>query len=173
MAFFGRAWEGPQSTSKSHSSTDRGRHAVDPGDIPPSGWKDVLSRVKRRAIDNNLSITAAGVAFYALIATFPGLLALSGLYGLVFDRGEMGEQFSFLQAQLQPEATYLLVALLQGLAEADRSRLGFGIAGGVLVTLWGSSLGIRALIRALNVAYGEKEKAPTRHGLAGRQRTGP
>ncbi len=101
---------------------DRGRDAAHPGDIPPVGWKDVLSRVKRRVTDGNLSITAAGVAFYALIATFPALLALSGLYGLVFDRGEMGEQFSFLQGQLQPEATRLLVALLQGATdEAGRS----------------------------------------------------
>jgi membrane protein len=137
---------------------DRGRDAANPGQIPPAGWKDVLSRVKRRVVENNLSITAAGVAFYALIATFPGVLALSGLYRLVFDRGEMGEHLAFLQEQLQPEATRLLVALLQGLATSDRSRMGFGIAGGVLVTLWGSSLGIRALMRALNVAYGEEER---------------
>jgi membrane protein len=139
-------------------TTDRGRHAARAGDIPASGWKDVLARVRKRIRDDNLTILAAGVAFYTLIATFPGLLALSGVYRLAFDRAEVGEQFSFLQAQLQPEATQLLVSVLQGLGASDRSRLGFGIAGGVVVTLWGSSLGIRAMIRALNVAYGEDEK---------------
>jgi membrane protein len=137
---------------------DRGRDAARPGDIPPSGWKDVLARVGRRVSDDNLSITAAGVAFFALIATFPGLLALSGIYGLFFDVEESAEQLRFLAGQLQPNAMHLLVALLRGLAGSDRSHLGFGIAGGALVTLWGASLGVRALIRALNLAYGEREK---------------
>ena len=118
----------------------------------------MLLRVRRRVSDDNLSITAAGVAFYALIAAFPGLLALSGVYGLVFDPREVAEQLDFLQGQLQPQAMDLFVALLRGIADSERSRLGFGIAGGALVTLWGASLGLRALIRALNVAYGEKEK---------------
>jgi membrane protein len=120
---------------------DRGREAARPSDIPASGWKDVLFRVRRRIAENNLSITAAGVAFYALIATFPGLLALFGVTGWVFDVPQVSEQFGFAQDQLQPEATLLLAALIRGLAQSDRSRLGFGVAGGALVTLWGVSLG--------------------------------
>jgi len=128
----------------------------------------VLVRVKQHAADGDLPITAAGVAFYALIATFPGLLALLSLYGIAFDRAEQSSQLAFLQGQLQPDAMYLLVALLRGLGDADRSRLGLGAAGGALFTLWGASLGVRALIRALNVAYGEKEKRSllARHGVA-------
>ena len=137
---------------------ERGRDATRVGDIPPSGWKDVLSRVRRRARDNNLSLASAGVAFYALIATFPGLLSVWGIYGLVFDPGQQTNQLAFLQGQLQPEAMYLLVALIQGLSQADRSHLGFGVAGGALLTLWGASLGVRTLMSALNVAYGEREK---------------
>jgi len=137
---------------------DRGREAARPGDIPASGWKDVLFRVRRRIAENNLSITAAGVAFYALIATFPGLLALFGVYRMVFDVPQVSEQLGFAQEQLQPEATLLLTALIRGLAQSDRSRLGLGVAGGALVTLWGASLGVTALMRALNVAYGEEEK---------------
>jgi membrane protein len=136
----------------------RGRDAVDVGDIPASGWKDVLFRVKRRIADDNLSITAAGVAFYALLATFPGLLALLGIYGLVFDPDQLADQLGFAQRQLEPEATNLLVVLISGLSKADRAGAGFGIAGGTLVTLWGASLGVRALIRTLNLAYAETEK---------------
>lgn len=155
---------------RSHDS-GRGRDATDPGEIPVAGWKDVLLRVRRRVAQDNLSIIAAGVALYAVIATFPGLIALTGVYGVIFDPSdsrEVSEQLDFLRAQLQPEATYLLVTLLRGLAESDRSRLGFGIAGGAAVTLWGASLALRALIRALNVAYGETEKRSfvERNGVA-------
>jgi len=143
---------------RAKTAPGRGREAASPGEIPPSGWRDVLARVRRRVADDNLSITAAGVAFYALIAAFPGLLSLFGLYALAFDREQIAAQFAFLEHQLQPHAGQLLVALLQGLAGVDRPQLGLGIAGGLLVTLWGTSVGSRALVRALNVAYGEKER---------------
>ncbi len=149
-------------------AVDRGRDATRPGDIPASGWRDVVVRVKRRVADDNLSNVAAGVAFYALIATFPGLLALLGIYGLVFDAGQLAEQLDFLGRQLEPEAQSLVVFLVRGLGESDRSGVGFGIVGGALITWWGASLGLRALIRALNVAYGEREKRSVlhRYGLA-------
>ena len=146
----------------------RGRDATRPGDIPAKGWGDVLVRVNRRMAEDNLYIVAAGVAFYALIATFPGLLAVLEVYGLVFDAGQLAEQMEFLGRQLDPEAINVFVFLMRGLGESDRGRLGFGIAGGALITLWGASLGVRALMRALNVAYGELEKrsALLRYGLS-------
>jgi membrane protein len=103
-----------------------------------------------------------------LLATFQGLLALLGVYGLVFDPGQLVDQLDFLQRQLEPEATNLLIFLVRGLSESDRAGAGFGIAGGALVTLWGASLGVRALIRALNLAYAETEKRSfvQRNGLA-------
>jgi membrane protein len=140
------------------NAAGRGRDAIHAGDIPASGWKDVLFRVKGRLRDDQLSITAAGVAFYALLATFPGLLALLGVYGLVFDPVQLAAQLHFLQRQLEPEATNLLIFLVRGLSESDRAGTGLGIAGGALGTLWGASLGVRALIRGLNQAYGETEK---------------
>jgi membrane protein len=146
----------------------RGRDAVDVGEIPVAGWKDVLFRVKRRFADDNLPITAAGVAFYALLATFPGLLALLGVFGAVFEPDQLAAQLDFLRRELEPEATNLLVVVIRGLSESDRGGAGFGIAGGALVTLWGASLGVRALMRALNVAYGETERRSLvrRHGVA-------
>jgi membrane protein len=143
----------------------RGRDAVDAGDIPPSGWKDVLVRVRRRFAEDHLSITAAGVAFYALLATFPALLALLGVYTVVFDSAQLAEQLDFLQSQLEPQATNLLIVVVRGLAESDRAGAGFDIAGGALVTLWGASLGVRASMRALNLAYRETEKRSILHRL--------
>lgn len=147
---------------------ERGRDATEPGAIPVSGWRDVLSRVRRRLGQDHLSITAAGVAFYALIATFPALLALLGAFGLLFDAGQISAQLGFLQQQLEPEAAALADALIRGLSQSHRFGAGLGVAGGIVLTLWGASLGVRALIRALNFAYGEHEKRTLlqRHGVA-------
>jgi membrane protein len=147
---------------------DRGREAARPGDIPASGWKDVFSRVKQRASADDLPLTAAGAAFYALLATFPGLLAALRVHELLFDPEQQSQQLAFLQDELQPQAIDLFVALLRGLAASDRSHMGLGVAGGALVTLWGASLGVRALMNALNVAYDEQEtrSAVRRYALA-------
>lgn len=146
----------------------RGRDADAPSAIPLSGWSDVFQRVKVRLGRDHLSITAAGVAFYALIATFPGMLALLEAYGLLFEADQISEQLKFIQAQIQPDAVILLDSLIRGLGQSRRFASGFGIVGGALASLWGASLGVRALIRALNLAYGETEVRTLlhRHGVS-------
>ena len=64
---------------------DRGQYAHRPTQIPRRGWKDVLLRVKDQIGEDNMSVVAAGVAFYGLLATFPAISAAVLLYGLVFD----------------------------------------------------------------------------------------
>jgi membrane protein len=136
----------------------RGREADKPGDIPSAGWKDVLLRVKSRIPEHHLSIIAAGTAFYGLLASFPALTALFGLYALAFDGRQIYEHLSSLKEELSPDALRLFLALVEALAQSNRWRLGLGIGAGILFTLWGASLGIRALMSALNVTYEEREE---------------
>ena len=42
-----------------------GREAERPSEIPPRGWFAVLKRVKAEMKDDNVTLLAAGVAFYA------------------------------------------------------------------------------------------------------------
>jgi membrane protein len=97
-----------------------------------------------------------------------GLLALLAVYGMVFDPAQLAAHLNFLRGELEPEANSLVVSLVRGLGESDRARAGLGVIGSALITLWGASLALRALIRALNVAYGERERrsAVHRYGLA-------
>src|SRR5512132_3701652 len=71
---------------------DRGEEASHPGEIPKRGWKEVLLRVKDQVSSDNLSIVSAGVAFFALLAIFPGISALVTLYGLVTDPAQVEQQ---------------------------------------------------------------------------------
>ena len=70
----------------------RGRQASRPTDIPARGWKDVAVRVRVEAKDDNITLLAAGVAFFALLALVPALVALVSLYGLVADPSDVNEQ---------------------------------------------------------------------------------
>jgi membrane protein len=118
----------------------------------------VLLRVKRRMARDRLSIIAAGVAFYALMAIFPGLVALVAVYGLVFDPQQVSEQMAALGDMLPPQAKEVLLGQLNDLVSTDRAALGVGAAIGVVLALWSASAGIRTLMEALNVAYEEEER---------------
>jgi membrane protein len=140
---------------------ERGRQAERPGDIPSRGWLDILKRVKDRIGRSRLSIISAGVAFYALMAIPPGLIALVSLYGLVFDPQQVGEQISSLSGVLPAEAADVLVKQLGEIASTDRTSLGVGSIAAILLALWSASSGMRTLMQALNVAYEEEEERGT------------
>jgi membrane protein len=136
----------------------RGRDARTPKDIPARGWKDILWRVKEQIAQDRLSIIAAGVAFYGLLAVFPGLIALVGLYGLAFDPQQVEQQVSALSGILPAQAADILLGQLHDLTTTDSTALSIGAIGGLLLALWSASAGMRTLMEALNIAYGEEEK---------------
>ena len=136
---------------------ERGRDAERPSEIPAPGWLEIFGRVRHRIVDDRLPIVAAGVAFYAVLAAFPALLALLAIGGLAFDPQRIPERLSRWNAALSPEALQLAIGVLQGLADARTHRLGLSLGGSVLLAVWGASLGVRMLMSALNVTYGEKE----------------
>jgi membrane protein len=107
---------------------------------------------------DNLSIIAAGVAFYALMAIFPALIALVSLYGLMFDPQQVAEQVAALRGILPAQAADLVLQQLSELASMDRTSLGVGSLVAILVALWSASAGMRTTMQALDVAYDEEEK---------------
>ncbi len=129
-----------------------------PEHIPARGWWDITKRVNRQIKQDRLSIIAAGVAFYGLLAVFPGLIALVGLYGLAFDPQQVERQIAALSGILPQEAADVLLAQLSDLTTTDRTSLGIGAIGGLLLALWSASAGMRTLMQALNIAYDEEEK---------------
>lgn len=147
-----------QATSPGRFGHARGREARKPKDIPARGWKDILWRVKDQIKQDRLSIIAAGVAFYGLLAVFPALIALVAIYGLAFDPHQVEQQVSALSGILPPEAAEVLLGQLSDLTSTDSTALGLGAIGGLLLALWSASAGMRTLMEALNVAYNEEEK---------------
>lgn len=150
-----------QATSPERWHDPRGREARAPREIPAPGWRDILWRVKDRISADNLSIISAGVAFYALLAIFPALIALVGVYGMVVEPQQVREHLSTLTAVLPGEAANLIGEQLAEVTSMERTSLGVGSIVAVLLALWSASAGMRTLMTALDVAYGEKETRGT------------
>jgi len=136
----------------------RGRHAQTPGQIPAKGWKDILWRVWEEQSKDNISMIAAGVAYYAILALFPAVAAAVSLYGLVADPMDVEKQFDTLSGFLPGEALGILKEQAHTVASQPSEGLGIGVIVGLLFTLWSASRGVNAVIGALNIAYEEEEK---------------
>jgi membrane protein len=135
-----------------------GHEAAQPSDIPSRGWKQVVMRVFARISLDNLSIIAAGVAFYAFLAIPSALTALVALYGLAFDPQDVQRQIASLNGAMPGAAVQLIGQQLQTVTSQPQSTLGVGFIVALLVAMWGARSAMSTFITALNVAYAEDEK---------------
>ena len=135
-----------------------GRSATRPLQIPLKGWWQVLQRVWAESSRDNLSMIAAGCAFYALFAIFPTLSALISFYGLTADPATVELQFGMLALVLPPQAYHMLVEQTHHIAEASGSTLGWSFVLSVGLALWSVTALTQAIFSALNIAYEEQER---------------
>ena len=100
-----------------------GHEAETPVQIPARGWWQVTRRAFAESSDDNVSILAGGVAFFAFLAIFPAIIAAMTLYGLVADPAQVAEQVE----QPRPDSA-------AGRPAADRrpAELGRADSGGAL-----------------------------------------
>ena len=134
-----------------------GRDAERPSEIPPRGWFAVLKRVKAEVKDDNVPLLAAGVAFYAMLAIFPAIIAVVTVYGMVADPDQVKTQVGELAKSLPSGADQLLTEQLKSVTRAGRQSLSIGLAVSLLAVLWTASGGIQGLVKGLNLVYDEKE----------------
>lgn len=135
----------------------RGRDARLPGEIPRLGWWDIARRVFARVGEESFGVLSAGIAFYAMLAVFPALGAIVTLYALAFDPSGVQAQFDSLAGILPAEVAEIFRDQLSALASREQQSLGFGVLIGVLFAVWSARRGVDALVRAVTIAYRERE----------------
>ncbi|HYD70270.1 YihY/virulence factor BrkB family protein [Azospirillum sp.] len=132
--------------------------AASPRDIPPAGWRAIAGRVWRLQSEAGLWVAAAGVAFYALLGVLPGLGVLVLTIGTTMGIAAIKERIELLADVLPRDAAMLFVDQLADMLSATGGTLGWGVAGTLGLTLWSVCLSMRALMAALNLAYGTTER---------------
>ncbi|MBP2447914.1 YihY/virulence factor BrkB family protein [Rhizobium leguminosarum] len=137
---------------------DHGRSAATPEAIPLSGLRDVFWRVYHEVLNDRVTLIAAGVTFYLLLALFPAMAALVALYGLVADPITISEHLRELAGLMPPGAFDLLADQIKELVNKRDSALGITFFVGLGIALWSTHSGTLAIFDAMNVAYEENEK---------------
>ena len=122
-----------------------------------TGVRSTASQLTPRLREHNLTLVAAGVAFYAFLALVPSLVAFISIYGLVADPKDVTRQVQDIASALPKEVQDFLVFQLTSIVNADRSGVSITLAIAVLLALWSASGGMTALITGIHVALERDE----------------
>ena len=107
-----------------------------------AAWRRVLGRVYFNLGSHHLSIVAAGVAFFGVLAIFPALASLVALYGLIADPGDVAQNLGVVRPLLPPDAYGLLEAQVRSLVEVPQQRLGLASLFALLIAIWSARAGV-------------------------------
>jgi membrane protein len=118
--------------------------------------KTILTHTFRNIGKHNASLLAAGVAFYAMFALFPGLAAATWIAGLLVDPGTIHNQLNNLRDVLPQEAWQIVDTQLTTLASKSTS---FSLTGifSLVVAIYSARAAASSMMGALNVVYGTED----------------
>lgn len=137
---------------------EHGRSAERPTEIPRRGWWDVLVRTKAEVKADRVTMLSAAVAFYALFALVPALVAMISVYGLFADPSAVESQVRSWLGAAPSDVRDLVVSQLTSITQRRASAIGLGAVFGILVALWSAAGGVGHLVDAVNIAYDETDR---------------
>ena len=137
---------------------EKGRQAETPAQIPAPGWKEIAFRTWRESSEDNVSLVAAGVAFYGFLALVPLLGATVLTYGLVASPQTVLHNVQSLATSLPQDIAKLIGDQLLNVVKTSGGKKGLGVFVALAIALWGARNAAGSIIIALNIAYEEEEK---------------
>lgn len=120
--------------------------------------------LKRAAVEvwtaishDKLSLIAAGIAFFGLLALFPAITALMAIAGLFLTPDDVTAQITQVSQMMPQSAAEIVIGQAQSVAGSDQGGLGIAATLGIVIALYSASAGVSNLIQGLNVCYGTRE----------------
>ena len=117
----------------------------------------VGSKLPDRVSEHNLTLVAAGVAFYAFLALVPALIALVSIYGLFSNPEDVKRQVEDIGSSLPKEVQNFLVYQLTQIVNANNAGVSIAAFVAIALALWSASGGMAALITGIHIAHGKDE----------------
>lgn len=120
-------------------------------------WRRIPGRVFAQIGNDRLALTAAGIAFYALLAIFPGIAVVVSMWGLIADPLEISETIERFSPILPGDVVLALRGQAIEVAQSSDGAIGAALAISLSLTLFSASRAVKAIMMALNIVYDEKE----------------
>lgn len=137
---------------------ERGAAAGTPADFSWRIYREIVKRCWQKNSDHNLSLLAAGVAFYAFLSFVPLMAALIIVYGLVADASAVARHMGLIVDLVPADAAAIIYDQLTQLTQSAAEKKGFGLLVALLVALYGASRASGAMISSLNIIYEEIDR---------------
>lgn len=99
----------------------------------------------------HFGLIAAGVAFYAMFAVFPGLAASVAIWSLVADPAIIADYLQVAEQFLPTDAATLIHDQVMGLLATPRATLGWATFVSVSIAIYSARAGVAAIIAGLMV----------------------
>lgn len=115
---------------------------------------DFLWALFERMDKIHMGLIAAGVAFYAMFAVFPGLAAIIAIWGLWFDPMVIMSYVEVADEFIPDGAADILHAQIDALTQGGRTTLGWASLISFVIATIAARAGVDALVRGLNAIYG-------------------
>jgi membrane protein len=131
--------------------------ANSPAEIPAPGWWAVLKRTYGESTRDNVSIIAAGVAFYAFLAFVPLLGSLVLIYGMVAEPSSVVQHMQAMTAMMPADAAKIIGEQLMTVTTTAGTKKGLGLLVALLLSIYGAMRGATSIVTALNVVYNVPE----------------
>jgi len=121
--------------------------------IPASGWLSILKDAFAAFNRDRISAVAAGVAYYGVLALFPGLAAFVAFYGLFGDIDDARKVLVLLTGIAPPETLSFIGDEMVRIAAIHHAQLSMTFVVGVIISIWSANAAMNAMLGGLNVAY--------------------
>lgn len=130
-----------------------------PTDLTKRSRKYVLRKTLREFSEDQCTDLAAALTYYAVLALFPALIALTSLLGLVGQaRTSIDTVLDILDDLTEPSTMEVIRPVVEGIAESEAA--GFTLVAGLLGALFTASGYVGAFGRAMNRIYEVAEGRP-------------
>jgi membrane protein len=131
-----------------------------PTELDARSWKYVARKAVREFTDDQCTDQAAALTYYAVLAIFPALLALTSVLGLIGQADEaIGTVLDVMRPLVERDTLNDVVRpVLEGMASSQAA--GFTFVAGLAGALWSASGYVGAFSRAMNRVYEISEGRP-------------
>ena len=115
--------------------------------------------------EENVSLIAAGVAFYGMLSLFPALAALIAILSLISNPDVVLGLLTEMRGLLPEDVVKIINSQVISLVTASSGTLGWTGFVSLMIALWTTRSGVGAMMIGLNIVYSEQNRNTARRFL--------
>ena len=121
-------------------------------------WLRIPMRVIRRSLQGQITVNAAGIALFSLLAAVPTLAATVSLYGLISDPSQIEGHLDGLYNVFPRQVVDFMIVQLERATRGSSSELSATLITSLFVAVYSARNATQAIIAGLNNSYGLNEE---------------